>query len=144
LLATVALMCVGGCDSQPASPLPTTQMTIGAKMFTLEIADTDATREHGLMKRDSMPADHGMIFVFDQDAPRSFWMKNTRIPLDIIFVDSSGKIVSTASMKPYDWTGIPSKGPAKYAIELNQGVVDQLGVKAGDHLDIPSDARNPK
>jgi uncharacterized membrane protein (UPF0127 family) len=144
LISLALLICAAGCDPQAASPLRTTQMTIGGKSLTLEIADTDATREHGLMKRDSMPADHGMIFVFDQDAQRSFWMKNTRIPLDIIFIESSGKVVSTASMKPYDWTGVPSHRPAKYAIELNVGVVDQLGVKAGDHLDIPAEARSPK
>src|SRR5205823_14752892 len=96
------------CDSQPAAPLRTTRMTIGSKAFTLEIADTDASREHGLMQRDSMPDDHGMIFVFDQDAQRSFWMKNTRIPLDIIYIDSAGKVVSIAAMKPYDLRPVPS------------------------------------
>jgi len=132
------------CADRPRSPLRTVPMTIGSKNFTLEVADTDPAREHGLMKRDAMPADHGMIFVFDADAERSFWMKNTRIPLDIIYVNSAGRVVSIAAMQPYDWSAVPSKGPAKYAIELNQGVAAQTGVRPGDVLTIPPDAREPK
>ena len=144
-LGLFLMLGLAGCaDEAPRPPLRTVSMTIGAKEFTLEVADTDATREHGLMKRDSMPADHGMIFVFDYDAERSFWMKNTRIPLDIIYIESSGKVVSIASMKPYDWTPVPSHGPAKYAVELNQGAAAETGVKPGDVVQIPPDAREPK
>jgi uncharacterized membrane protein (UPF0127 family) len=144
-LAVVVLLGVAGCaDDAARPPLRTVPMTIGSRTFTLEVADTDATREHGLMKRDAMPPDHGMIFVFDYDAERSFWMKNTRIPLDIIYVNSAGRVVSIASMKPYDWSPVPSHGAAKYAIELNVGVASQTGVKPGDILTIPPDAKDPK
>jgi uncharacterized membrane protein (UPF0127 family) len=144
-IGLVVLLGVAGCaNDAPLAPLRTVSMTIGLKEFTLEVADTDATREHGLMKRDSMPPDHGMIFVFDYDAERSFWMKNTRIPLDIIYINSAGRAVSIASMKPYDWSPVPSKGAAKYAIELNVGVAAQTGVKPGDVLTIPADAKDPK
>ena len=133
------------CDSQPAAaPLRTTRMTIGSKSFTLEIADSDASREHGLMQRDSMADDHGMIFVFDQDAQRSFWMKNTRIGLDIIYIDSAGRIVSISTMKPYDLRPVPSRGAAKYAVELNAGAAQQTGVKSGDRIEIPAEAREPR
>src|SRR5437667_1419898 len=90
--ALLMLSAVVGCDSSASAPssapapLRTTTMQIGSQTFTLEVADTDSTREFGLMKRDSMPADHGMIFVFSRDEPRGFWMKNTRFPLDILFI----------------------------------------------------------
>jgi uncharacterized membrane protein (UPF0127 family)/Skp family chaperone for outer membrane proteins len=122
-------------SAAPAAAQPTTTMKIGAKTFQLEIAGDDASREHGLMERDAMPADHGMIFVFPDVAYRNFWMHHTRFDLDIIFADAQGKIVSTAAMKAYDETGIPSDGPAKYAIELPAGTI--ASVKVGDVLSIP-------
>jgi len=133
-----------GCDSstQP-STLRTTTMQIGSKTFTLEVADTEPVREYGLMKRDSMPADHGMIFVFGSDEPRSFWMKNTRIPLDIMYVRSDGTVVSMRQMRAYDLTPVPSGGAAKYAIEVNNGVLSMTGIHEGDKVQIPQDARNP-
>ena len=68
-----------------------------------------------------MPADHGMIFVFRDESPRAFWMKNTLIPLDILYLDATGRVVSVKQMKPHDLTRVPSDGPAMYAIELNAG-----------------------
>lgn len=116
-------------------------MTIGSRQYTVEIAADDPAREKGLMYRDSMPADWGMIFVFPDEAERNFWMKNTRIPLDIVFVDSHGKVVSVKTMKPYDLSGTSSVEPAMYAIELNAGQAGVSGVKAGDVLVIPEPAR---
>lgn len=122
----------------PASPaLPTTSMRIGTRTYQLEIAGDDASREHGLMQRDSMSPDHGMIFVFPAAQMQTFWMRHTRIPLDIVFADENGKTVSVSRMKPYDETPIPSDGLAKYAIELNAGQAAASGVKAGDMLQIP-------
>jgi uncharacterized membrane protein (UPF0127 family) len=117
-------------------------MQLGKQTFTLEIASTNATREHGLMQRDSMPADRGMIFVFANAETRSFWMKKTRIPLDIIYVDAQQRVVSVKQMKPYDLTPVPSGGAAKWAIELNKGAAETAGVKAGDQLSIPDAAKN--
>lgn len=118
--------------------LPTTQLTINGNVFTLEIADDDKEREIGLMKRDSMAQDHGMIFIFPDESPRAFWMKNTRIDLDIFYVRADGSLDSAATMRAYDVTGCPSKGPAKYAIELNAGWIDKLKLKAGDKLELPA------
>src|SRR4029453_11794856 len=118
----VAVAFFSGCAERgPQSGLATVPMKIGSETFTLEIANPDASGEHGLMERDLMPADHGMIFVFDEPKELSFWMKNTRIPLDILYLDEHGKVVSIHQMRPYDRTGIPSDQPAKYAIELNVG-----------------------
>jgi uncharacterized membrane protein (UPF0127 family) len=136
--ATLLLLLVGcESDSGAKSGLQTVKMDIGQKTFTLEVADTEATRSYGLMRRDSMPADHGMIFVFNREAPLGFWMKNTRIPLDILYVDATGKVVSVKQMKPHDTNTTPSDGPAQYAIELNEGAADKAGVKAGMTLKIP-------
>lgn len=138
------LLLVAGCrENAPQTGLATTAMTIGSREFTLEIANTESSRRTGLMKRDSMEDDHGMIFVFGEEDNLSFWMSNTRIPLDILYIDSAGKIVSIHAMKPYDLSSTPSKGPAKYAIELNQGAAAASGVKAGDVLSIPPEAREP-
>jgi uncharacterized membrane protein (UPF0127 family) len=115
-------------------------MRVGTEEFVLEIAADDATRTIGLMNRTSMPANRGMIFVFPRAQRLGFWMRNTRIPLDIIYVDQDGTVVSVHSMRPLDLTRIPSAGPAKYAIELNQGAAARCGIKPGDQLQIPPDA----
>jgi uncharacterized membrane protein (UPF0127 family) len=143
LVGGVVFLCalVGGCDSwssaKDGDKAATVPMKIGEKTFRLEVADTDALRQKGLMRRDSMPKDHGMIFVFTDEAPRGFWMKNTRIALDIVYVDAKGKVVSIKQMKPFDVTTVPSDGPAQYAIELNQGTAADVGIKAGDALELP-------
>lgn len=137
---TLLLFAVG-CNPPPAANgLATIKMQVGAKSFTLEVADTDAKRERGLMQRDSMDSEHGMIFLFTDERPLSFWMKNTRFPLDIIYLDAAGKIVSIKHMKAYDLTSVPSDGPAKYAIELNEGLAEKAGVKKGDQLTVPKEA----
>jgi hypothetical protein len=139
------LLIAGGCSSsQPASALPTTNMHLGKADFVIEIANTDPVRMHGLMERDSMPNNHGMIFVFPDEQPREFWMKNTRFPLDIAYLNSAGQIVSIKQMKAYDLTGVPSDGAAKYAIELNLGIASAAGLKPGDHIDIPPEAKDAK
>ena len=137
-----ALSCVfaGGCEQSPAG-LAVVGMKIGNQTFRLEVAATSASQETGLMKRDSMPADHGMIFVFAEEAMRDFWMKNTRIPLDILFVSSNGTIVSIHQMAPYDEQLTSSDFPARYAIELNLGAAREAGAKVGDHLIIPAEAK---
>ncbi|HET6249678.1 MAG TPA: DUF192 domain-containing protein [Tepidisphaeraceae bacterium] len=125
-----------------AFPLPVVEMKIGSGTFNLEVARSDQEQQTGLMNRDAMPADHGMIFVFPNQQERGFWMKNTRLPLDIIFVDSVGRVVSVRQMRPYDDQHFThSNGAARYAIELNKGVADSVGIKAGDKLTIPPGAQ---
>lgn len=145
-LLSFLLLLASGCrqDTAPASNLPTVAMPVGKIVYTLEIAATEDERNNGLMFRDSMPADHGMIFIFGDEKPRSFWMKNTRIPLDIVFVADNGKIDSIRRMEPYVMKGTASDGPAKYAIELNDGQAKAAGIKAGDMLQIPDAAKNAK
>jgi len=138
-LTSLLALLLAGC-SEPTD-LPVTPMQIGTESFNLEIADNDSTRARGLMHRESMLAGSGMIFVWSEDADREFWMKNTLIPLDLIFVNSAGKIVSIHALKPADTTRVPSAAPARWAIELNLGAAARAGVKTGDLLTIPKSAR---
>ncbi|HUO07467.1 MAG TPA: DUF192 domain-containing protein [Phycisphaerae bacterium] len=154
-VATLLLM-VSACtaDTSATKPAPpddmhfdTVSATIkgerGGKPFTLEIADTDEKRERGLMFRKSMAADHGMIFVFDVADNYRFWMKNTWIPLDIIFLDSAGKVIEIEPRKAKDDTAMGPDEPAKYVIELNAGTAETIGLKKGDPIDIPEKLLKP-
>ncbi len=106
--------------------------------FSIEVAADDASREHGLMDRTSMPADHGMLFVFPDSEIRTFWMKNTLIPLDMLFFDSNRRLVTLLHDVPpckADPCPIyPSTAPARYVLELNAGTAAKLGVRIGDVL----------
>ena len=115
----------------------TAKVTLKEKPFTLEIADTEKKRERGLMYRDSMPADHGMLFVFDTAAKYGFWMKDTKIPLDLVFLDASGKVVGIYPLKPNDETTVACESDALYALELNSGTAKTLGLKTGDTIALP-------
>jgi uncharacterized membrane protein (UPF0127 family) len=103
--------------------------------FSVELAETREKQALGLMFRDSMPLDHGMLFTFPNEALRSFWMKNTLIPLDIIYFSEELELVSVANAKPcrvQQCPAYPSTGPAKYVLELNSGLASELGLEAGD------------
>ena len=128
----------------PANSLATVQMKLGNKTYTLEVADTDESRTYGLMRRDSMPADHGMIFVFKEPSKLAFWMKNTRIPLDIVYIDANAKVDSVKQMQPYVETSVPSEGDVQWAVELNQGQAAEAGIKKGEQLQIPEAAKTAK
>jgi len=116
---------------------------LGGKSFAVEIADTREKQALGLMFRDEMPADKGMLFIFPNEAPRSFWMKNTRIPLDIMYFDKDLNMVSiSADTQPCRVSrcpSYPSIAPAKYVLELNAGTASELGVGPGDRLTIELD-----
>lgn len=102
----------------------------------IEIADTDYDVQTGLMYRDSMEDNQGMLFIFDNEEPRYFYMKNTRIPLDLIYISKNKKIVSfQKNAQPFDENSLPSNAPAKYVLEVNAGLVDKWGLNVGDNID---------
>lgn len=125
-----------------AQQLRTVQMQLGSENFVLQVADTDEERMHGLMFRQELASDEGMIFIYPGDDWRSFWMKNTFIPLDIAFVNARGMVVNVAQMAPHDLEGTESTGPAKYAIELPLNAARRAGLKPGMTLKIPPEARD--
>lgn len=104
-------------------------------VVSVEIADTAATREYGLMYRKQLDENAGMIFVFKDSQHLEFWMKNTVIPLDMIFADSSGRIIGIVRKAVPFSEGIDSvDGDSQYVLEVNGGFCDRHGVKAGDTL----------
>ncbi len=110
----------------------------GKHVYSVEVMRTPAEREHGLMDRKSMPRDHGMLFDFEQAQPVIFWMKDTLIPLDMIFVGANGRVVSIKhDAKPMDETLIPSGAAALGVIELNGGVAQEIDLKVGDEVQNP-------
>jgi hypothetical protein len=101
----------------------------------IEIADTDFDIQTGLMYRDSMEKNQGMLFVFDDVAQRYFYMKNTKIPLDIIYINAVKKIVSfQKNAQPFDESSLPSNVPAKYVLEINAGLSDAWSLAVGDSI----------
>jgi len=103
------------------------------KKLTIEIADNDAETTQGLMFRRSMPDSCGMIFVMKENEPHSFWMKNTYIPLDIIFIDESKKIVTIQSnTTPFSEAEVPSYEKAKFVLEVNAGYCKRKGIEKGN------------
>ena len=106
------------------------------KQIDIEVASTSYEQETGLMYRDSMEDDQGMLFIYSSAAPRSFYMKNTRIPLDILFYGSDSTLVSyKENATPYDETSIPSNAPAQFILELNAGKIQEWGIETGDKMD---------
>lgn len=131
--------CFGGCNStKTVDPfgLRTVNLTVGGVSLKAEIAEDDQSREMGLMFRDSLPEDHGMLFIFDQPHQASFWMKNTKIPLSIAFLENDRVISEENSMRPFDETLIQSRSDKiRYAIEVNAGWFDRHQVKPGTKVE---------
>jgi uncharacterized membrane protein (UPF0127 family) len=157
-IAIVASLCVAamtGCDSSPSEkPIATDQKRSLGPQFVkegvlsiigvagdtirtidIEIADTESERTIGLMHRRSMPDTQGMLFIFDEEEQRSFWMRNTLIGLDIIYIRANGEIESIAKYTvPMSERSVPSKGPATYVLEVIEGFCDRYNVKEGDKI----------
>lgn len=133
-------------EAPPAEAAPTTPGTmativVGQASFNVWIAESDEDRAKGLMKRESLPENQGMWFVFPVSENYSFWMKDTLIPLDWIFVDVDGsgqmKVVDIkADNKPKDETLYAPKAPFRYALEINAGQAAKLGLKVGDAVQV--------
>lgn len=101
----------------------------------IEIADDDQQRELGLMMRRSMNEDNGMLFIFPYETYQAFWMKNTIIPLDIIYVNAQNEIVKIyKNTEPYSEKSLPSGKPSIYVVEVNGGYTDKYGIKEGDKI----------
>lgn len=136
LTAFAATAALEACSVHAAGPTA----ELKGQRFGIEIANDPEARARGLMFRDSMPADHGMLFLFDEMQPRVFWMKNTHIPLDILYFDNEYKLVSVQERVPPcrsdPCAQYPSTGPAQYVLELNAGLAEKLGVKPGDRLTV--------
>lgn len=107
------------------------------------VMDTVSKQQEGMMwlVDKDVKDDQGMIFVFADAEPQSFWMQNTLIPLDIIYINEDGKVLNVVLGKPRDETSLPSAGPAKYVLELKGGMAKRFGIGPGTRIDIPSDLK---
>ena len=110
------------------------------KTLNIEIADDDYQTETGLMYRYSMENNQGMLFIFPDAQYRYFYMRNTEIPLDIIYIDKDQAIINIQkNAKPHDETSMPSEGPAKYVLEINAGLSDLWNLEKGDKIEFTRD-----
>jgi uncharacterized membrane protein (UPF0127 family) len=132
LLALAALFLCISAWAEPA--LKTILLKIGPHPLRVEVAASDPERMKGLMFREKMGRDDGMLFVFDEPAYQSMWMKNTLIPLSVAFLDADGTILNILDMEPHDLSSHTSAGPSIYAIETNRGWFASKGIKAGDKV----------
>lgn len=135
LLTLTLLSLVPSVAATQGRLLPTTTLTVGGVTAYVEIAATWATRQHGLMYRESLPPDHGMLFVFEYEHVQCFWMKNTPLPLTIAFIDAHGVIINLRDLQPYSETPQCPERPMRYALEMPQGWFRDYGIKAGQTVE---------
>lgn len=134
LLGAAAAMTLSGCASGNG-----TWVELAGQRYVVEVADDDAERARGLMFREELPADRGMLFLHEREEPQAYWMKNTKIPLDILYFDSQRRLVSQQRDVPPCSLGdgcppYPSTGPARYVLELNAGQAARIGLQDGAEL----------
>ena len=135
LLSLMVLAPLAACSDEGHVTVHTSS---GDHVFAVELADTPATREKGLMFRQSLAADAGMIFDFHEERQVAFWMQNTLIPLDMLFIAADGTISNIhVNARPMDTTAIPSEGPVRYVLEIAGGRSVEIGAKAGDTISFP-------
>lgn len=138
----IAFLLIGVMAAGPARAAELKTLEIASKtgvhVFAVEIADTDATREKGLMFRKSLPEGQGMLFDFHEEQPVGFWMQNTYIPLDMIFIRGDGSILRIAeNTEPLSTRIIPSGGPVRAVLELIGGSARKFGIAPGDKVAFP-------
>jgi uncharacterized membrane protein (UPF0127 family) len=132
LLATLATVAVAlPAQAQQLQKFPTTTLNAGLYLIKAEVASTEAQREQGLMFRDKMGANDGMVFAFGAPAGVCMWMKNTLIPLSVAFMDETGKIINIEEMKEQTLDSHCATKPATYALEMNKGWFKQKNIKPG-------------
>jgi uncharacterized membrane protein (UPF0127 family) len=133
VLAAVLAVAVAGLPARAVDPGELVIETpAGSQSFTVELAATPGERSRGLMFRRSMRPDHGMLFDFETPQPVAFWMKNTPLPLDMLFIDGTGVVVQIeADTVPYSEDPIPSQQPIRAVLEVNAGTAKRLGIEPG-------------
>jgi uncharacterized membrane protein (UPF0127 family) len=138
LLATL-LLTQAACSKAASGPVVTVHSATGDSSVRVELALTREAQARGLMFRTELADGTGMLFVFDEESDRSFWMSNTPIPLDIVYIRGDGVIRTIAARTtPYSERSIPSRGPVRYVLEVPGGWCERHGVKPGDKVTLPS------
>lgn len=122
----------------PVDPEPLVVNTVrGEKSFSIEVADDDRERSAGLMFRTEMDDAHGMLFVFEKQRRVAFWMKNTPMPLDLVFVDEDGRVAAVMEGVPFSTAPISPDAPVRFVLELKAGTAQKAGIAEGDRMRHP-------
>jgi hypothetical protein len=111
--------------------LPSVKLTAGIHLITAEVANSDPTRMRGLMFRESLAPNHGMLFIFDSKATHCMWMRNTRVPLSVAFVEDDGEIVNIEDMAPRTEVSHCARRPVRFALEMEKGWFAKRGIRPG-------------
>jgi len=120
--------------SASADPLLTYPLKIKGHVIRVEVANTEDTRRTGLMFRDALPENEGMLFVYETEGKHAMWMKNTLIPLSVAFIERSGRIINIEDMQPQTEDAHGARADAAFSLETNQGWFKKRGIKAGDRV----------
>jgi uncharacterized protein len=134
-LSAFALTLLMVAASVRADPLLTFPLRINSHEIRVEVANTEESMRKGLMFRDRLAENSGMIFVYAKPGIQAMWMKNTRIPLSVAFADADGRILNIEDMEPLSEKPHRSKGPAAYALEMNRGWFSKRGIGQGDRIE---------
>lgn len=121
------------------SDLETAQIKFKKETIKVFVMDTASKRQEGMMflSDKEFKSEDGMLFVFDRSEFRSFWMRNTKLPLDIAYIGETGKVVSVAELKPFEDDPVPSEGAAQFVLEMKKGAFKRLGIAKGSQLTLP-------
>ncbi|HUU11141.1 MAG TPA: DUF192 domain-containing protein, partial [Phycisphaerae bacterium] len=155
LVALVALAALAGCDAAPGpAPAPdegqrpqrlaTATIRVGEVPLVVEVADERAEHAKGMMFREHLGPDEAMLFIFERDENRQFWMKNTPMDLDLAYVAADGTITQIERMKAYDAEGVFSREPVRFVLEVPAGWFARHGIGVGTKLAIPPDVTRPR
>jgi uncharacterized membrane protein (UPF0127 family) len=128
------------CQSGPLDTLPTIELRVGGKKISAEVADEDRERATGLMFRESLGENSGMLFVMPQPGPAGFWMKNTKVPLTIAYLDTRGVIMELHDLEPHNESPVPSRfRTIAYALEMSRGWFTKNNIWPGERIEgLPS------
>jgi uncharacterized membrane protein (UPF0127 family) len=157
-LAAAALLAgcgVWGCGPEPVKFVPhpkvaegaqqtprSAELQVAGRTIHVELAYTDAARTRGLMARTGLEPDNGMLFLFTDEKPRRFWMRDTLIGLDIAFLDETGRVLNIEQGRPgVEVPGYRSSGPARFVLEMAEGWCEEAGLGPGDRIEIPGSLR---
>jgi uncharacterized membrane protein (UPF0127 family) len=137
LALAAAFLAAAAFAQEPQTNLPRVKLTAGMHVIDAQVATTPDERMTGLMFRQEMPQQEGMLFVFEYPSQQCFWMKNTLLPLSVAFVADDGTIVNTEEMQPQTLDAHCSTRPVRYVLEMNKGWFSKKGIKAGTKLEGP-------
>lgn len=134
-IASIIALATPPAASQQTMKFPVISLNAGIHVIKAEVAARDAERQQGLMFREKMGPNEGMVFLFDAPASVCMWMKNTFIPLSVAFIDEGGRIVNIEDMQPQTTDSHCAKTPVRYALEMNRGWFRQKNIKPGSIIE---------